>query len=569
MHPRPTRPRPVPARPAAMRGARPAALSLTVALTVAACAGGGPVAPELADAPSGPVILPATPDPDAADTGAADTENPDTDAPDVELPADPQGSLAARAATAFFASAPVVLVCDGDDPDTLARATTLGTEARVPVLCGAEPADFAATVDALNVRAALTVGDVPDGTLGVTQVPVPEDAVAAALRDGSLGERVPAIDEPRGGWMFPQFTEPQATDDGAVGSASNAEPSPPVVLTLADPAQASVAGPARATAVAAGATIVETPTADPRASAATVEALTDVDPAHVVALGDGWGTSEDLGWKLATAATGVQLPGGGQTVVPGKIYVALYGTPGTGALGILGEQGVDATIVRAQETAGWYAELTEQTVVPTLEIIASVASAGPGHSGMYSNVQPVATLRPLVDAAREAGQYVVLDLQPGREDFLTQAHYYEELLREPHVGLALDPEWRLKPDQVHLRQIGQVGVEEVDEVVTYLADLTREHHLPQKFLVLHAFQNRMIVGLDDVDRSRDELEILVHVDGQGGQGAKQTTWATLQRYAPSITSWGWKNFIDEDVPMLTPGQTIANVHPTPVFISYQ
>ena len=122
---------------------------------------------------------------------------------------------------------------------------------------------------------------------------------------------------------------------------------------------------------------------------------------------------------------------------------------------------------------------------------------------------------------------------------------------------------------MHLRQIGQVQVEEVNQVIEYVADLTREHRLPQKFLVLHAFQNRMIVGLDDVQQAREEVEVLVHVDGQGGQGAKQSTWATLHDYAPSIESWGWKNFIDEDVPMLTPRQTMDQVHPTPVFVSYQ
>ena len=40
--------------------------------------------------------------------------------------------------------------------------------------------------------------------------------------------------------------------------------------------------------------------------------------------------------------------------------------------------------------------------------------------------------------------YVVLDLQPGRSNFLDQAKLYEPLLRLPHVGLALDPEWRLR-----------------------------------------------------------------------------------------------------------------------------
>ena len=207
-------------------------------------------------------------------------------------------------------------------------------------------------------------------------------------------------------------------------------------------------------------------------------------------------------------------------------------------------------------------------MVPALEIIATVASAGPGDDGNYSAEAPVEQLRPLVDLAHEQGQYVVLDLQPGRTDFLTQAKRYEELLKLPNVGLALDPEWRLTPDQVHLRQIGQVDVAEVNQVVTWLADLVRANSLPQKVLILHQFQVRMIPGVDGVDQSRSELAIVVHADGQGSQPAKQATWATLHANAPSIKWWGWKNFYDEDSPMLTPEQTMQ-VQPTPSFISYQ
>src|SRR5690606_17349776 len=145
------------------------------------------------------------------------------------------------------------------------------------------------------------------------------------------------------------------------------------------------------------------------------------------------------------------------------------------------------------------------TVVPTFEIIATIASAEAGEDGDYSRETPVPELLPYVEAAAEAGIYVVLDLQPGRTDFLTQAKRYEELLRYPHVGLALDPEWRLKPDQRHLRQIGSVDVAEVNATLTWLADLTREHRLPQKLLVLHQFQLRMITGREHLDTSRDEL----------------------------------------------------------------
>lgn len=307
---------------------------------------------------------------------------------------------------------------------------------------------------------------------------------------------------------------------------------------------------------------------DPRGAADVVRAIAANPASALVVMGDAVADSDR--WKLETLLTGVELPGGGQLAAPGKLYVALYGHPGSSVLGVLGEQGVEATIERARAHAAPYESLTDLTVVPSLEIIATIASAGPGPDGNYSAETEIATLRPLVEAAAENGMYVVLDLQPGRTDFLTQARLYEELLALPHVGLALDPEWRLKPDQVHLRQIGSVNIDEVNAVATWLADFTRERRLPQKVLILHSFRTDMIPEISRLDTSREELAIVMHVDGQGGQGAKQDTWRVLHTYAPNMPFWGWKNFYDEDSPaMLTPQQTIANVNPTPVFVSYQ
>ncbi|MFP5371010.1 MAG: hypothetical protein ACLGI3_09705, partial [Actinomycetes bacterium] len=193
----------------------------------------------------------------------------------------------------------------------------------------------------------------------------------------------------------------------------------------------------------------------------------------------------------------------------------------------------------------------------------------PGPDANYSTETEIEVLRPWVEAAGEAGLYVVLDLQPGRTDFLTQAQDYRALLELPHVGLAQDPEWRLGPGEMHLRQIGSVGVDEVNAVVTWLADLTRDNALPQKLLVVHQFRLDMVQGRERLDTSRDELAVMVHADGQGAQADKQATWQRLHEDAPARLWWGWKNFHDEDAPMLTPEQTVASVRPLPQLISYQ
>ncbi|MDD9206372.1 hypothetical protein PU560_07810, partial [Georgenia sp. 10Sc9-8] len=519
----------------------------------------------------------------AEDTGATEPDGETTEEPATEEPEQaedsPAGPEEGEQADGEDASTESPAVDDAALAEELTRLQaetalvfgTVSTEG-LDVDVVRAPADDAALVELLDVTE--TEVDAEDPVLALLGLEPGELGMLPSGADGEGGEAGAGAAEGSGGTGDGEGTE--AGDDAtaeetpadedaelpATAPADGAEDL--LVLTTGEQEQLA----AVATARAAQAAVEVVPDGDPRASSETVQILAGSDASTTVGLGAAFGDAETLGWRVATASTGTELPGGGQLVLPGKTYVALYGNPTTGALGVLGEQGPEATVERAQAHADPYEELTDTTVVPALEIIATVASATSGEDGNYSSERPIEELRPLVDLARENGQYVVLDLQPGRTDFLTQAQLYEELLLEPHVGLALDPEWRLEPDEVHLRQIGQVDIAEVNEVVTWLADLTRDNDLPQKLLILHQFQVRMIPGVDDVDQSRSELAVLIHVDGQGSQPAKQDTWRVLRNNAPSVDYWGWKNFYDEDVPMLTPEQTMQ-VEPAPEFISYQ
>lgn len=269
-----------------------------------------------------------------------------------------------------------------------------------------------------------------------------------------------------------------------------------------------------------------------------------------------------------TPRPGPELPGGGTRLFPGRRMVALYGTPGTGSLGVLGEQDVDEAIARVAELAAEYQEFSDEPVMPAFEVISTVATGAPGPTGDYSTPVEHERLRAWVEAAGAADTYVVLDLQPGTMDFLTQAQMFEDLLAQPHVGLALDPEWRLRPGQRHMRQIGQVSAAEVNEVTAWLAQLVDEHRLPEKLVILHQFQVRMIPDRQDLQRRRG-LVLMVHADGNGTPDQKLETWRALKKDLPDGMLLGWKNFIDEDHPTLTPEQTMTLVTPQPWFISYQ
>ena len=216
---------------------------------------------------------------------------------------------------------------------------------------------------------------------------------------------------------------------------------------------------AAATAEAAGAKVLELPGGDPRVVPEVADAIAAV-PTPQSSL-SAHRSARILEYTLDAVRSGVEQFGGGYLAFPGRTMIALYGHPSTKALGVLGEQNVAATVKRAERYASSYRKVIKTPVVPTFEIIATVASAGAGKDKNYSAETKVADLLPLIDAAAKAGVYVILDLQPGRTDFLVQAKQYESLLKRPHVGLALDPEWRLRPKQKHLTQIGKVSVDEV------------------------------------------------------------------------------------------------------------
>jgi hypothetical protein len=449
----------------------------------------------------------------------------------------------------LLAAAPVVVVSRPDRPVSLAAAVTCALRAHAPLL-----------LTAAKTSPGRAAPDRPGGPASAalrSQIREmrPRVVLAAGLAGPALAGQLPGIRV---------VSSPAALP--ATRAATPALTHLAVLVRSGTPDAATLA--AVTTARAAGAQVITVRGGDPRTDPAAIAALRAAQPRQVLAIGAGFGSPGLLASRLAVARTGVQLPGGGQVLFPGHLVVALYGHPGTPALGVLGHQGLAASIARARQVAAPYRKLSNVAVVPAFEIIATVAEGRPGPDGDYSYATPVAELRPWVRRATAAGMYVVLDLQPGRASLLAQARKYQSLLELPGVGLALDAEWKLQPGQKPLRQIGSVSIGEVNSVVRWLASLTARYRLPQKLLVLHQFRLSMISGERQLDTSHDDLAILVHMDGQGTPAVKQQTWAAVTRAAPAGVFFGWKDFYVKDHPMLDPRQTIART-PRLSMISYQ
>ena len=258
-----------------------------------------------------------------------------------------------------------------------------------------------------------------------------------------------------------------------------------------------------------------------------------------------------------------ELPLGGTKIFPAYRVVAYYGTAGNAALGVLGEGSPDAMLPKLRKAARGFAGGRQIQVA--YELIATVAQAKPGADGDYSRMIDESKIQRYVDQARKHKVLVILDLQPGRGNFLPQAKRLEKFLVQPHVGLALDPEWRMPKGKVPGKTIGRVGAAEVNSVSGYVSGLIARHKLPEKLFVLHQFRGSMLPDVQKIDK-RPGLALVQHVDGFGTRSEKNATWNRLRR--PEQFHMGYKLFYDEDVKRYQAAD-VLKFKPVPELISFQ
>ena len=259
------------------------------------------------------------------------------------------------------------------------------------------------------------------------------------------------------------------------------------------------------------------------------------------------------------------LPGGVTSIFgDGRFLVAYYGTAQTGALGVLGETSPDRMVRRLRRAAAPF-ERRNQPVQVVFELIVSIADRYAGPGGDYSHDIPRREVQKYIDAAHEHDALLLLDIQPGRADFLTAAKRWAWALKDPYVGLALDPEWRMGKHGVPGTRIGSVRAGEVNRVSAWLRDLVARHSLPQKLFVLHQFRTDMIQNIGAIEPRRG-LVMVQHVDGFGTPAQKLNTFHTVAR--PRQFLMGFKLFYDEDIRRMTAAD-VHRIRPKVRFVSFQ
>ena len=260
----------------------------------------------------------------------------------------------------------------------------------------------------------------------------------------------------------------------------------------------------------------------------------------------------------------IELPRGGRKILPDFRVVAYYGAPQDKQLGALGIGSPASAAKKLDKQAKSYERKT-RPVLPAMELIAVVAAAHPEEGGRYNLRQPDSVIRRYLKAARKAKALLILDIQPGRSDFFTESKRLRKWLKEPDVGLALDPEWRMGPGEVPGKVIGRVGADEVNATSDWLDKLTAREKLPQKLFLIHQFTDDMVP--EQELKERENLAYVLNVDGFGTQALKIAKYKDFVGQAPGFHR-GYKLFYSEDTNLMTPAQ-VMRLQPRPDVVIYE
>jgi len=265
-------------------------------------------------------------------------------------------------------------------------------------------------------------------------------------------------------------------------------------------------------------------------------------------------------------ARGAQVPEAPTGMVAARPLVAVYGVPGQPRLGALG-RGSPPVVGDRLELLARRHSTAQRPGRPTFDLVTTLATREAGRDRRYRRRLSIVRIAPYLAEARERDGALLLDLQPGRSTFLTEARAYETLLREPETGLALDPEWNMGPRGRPGRGLGRVTAAEVNRVSAWLDDLVVRHGLPAKDLVVHQFTTAMVSDRAAI-LQRPNVRVTLEMDGHGTAAAKQRSYERLATLAPQLYQ-GLMIFERRDRGALLTQRHLQRLAPVPSYIGYQ
>jgi hypothetical protein len=223
--------------------------------------------------------------------------------------------------------------------------------------------------------------------------------------------------------------------------------------------------------------------------------------------------------------------------------ISYYGNPYVPAMGILGELEPEQLVAKVKAHARKYDALNgARRVQPALHMVYASAQPKPGADGRHLLFVDRRTVKRYIDLACKHDMLVFLDTQIGLSDAETEVEGLLEYLEQPHVHVALDPEFAMPPGEIPGKSVGTLDAAEINAAQSILQSFVQERGLPDKILVVHQFTDGMVTRRQLI-KDYPNVRLVINMDGIGKPEIKQAQFTT---YAGQAEYSGIKLFFRQD-----------------------
>ncbi|CAN5791969.1 hypothetical protein BH10CHL1_BH10CHL1_48610 [soil metagenome] len=261
-------------------------------------------------------------------------------------------------------------------------------------------------------------------------------------------------------------------------------------------------------------------------------------------------------------------------------WLTYYGRPDTPIMGILGEYDLDKLTVLLKQAAKVYDQANgdQLGMMPAFHLVYGMATKAPGDDNSYLAFLSDEVVKAYVERAEQEHFAVILDVQIGALKPADAIKPALPWLSYKNVHLAIDPEFAM----AHKGQawpgdpIGFITAQQLNQVQATMQTYITEKKLEgPRILLVHQFQDDMIINKDQLDTSYPQIALTISADGWGDP------WGKIGKYNAFVnkqTQFGaFKLFYKWDEPLMTERQTLGidpyadnlYIEVTPNLIMYQ
>jgi len=256
-----------------------------------------------------------------------------------------------------------------------------------------------------------------------------------------------------------------------------------------------------------------------------------------------------------------------EPVIAHSQIVSYYGNPYTADMGILGAMDPEVWSGLLRYQAARYDKLNGATgVIPAVHLVYGVAQYHPTDNGRYLQYVADEDVEDMIAFTAERDMLLFLDIQIGRSSVRDELVRVLPYLRNPHVHLAIDPEFAVADDEVPGRTLGSVSAADIDVAQAALQRLVDETGLPPKLLIVHQFTDTMLTNSAGI-RPYPDVDLIINFDGFGPSDVKRVSY---ERFAgrPYASHGGIKLFPGHDADLMSE-QDVLSLEPRPAVVIYQ